>query len=40
MIHYAPYKYIGVVVYDSICRKVELMLQDEALEYIQEQYEG
>lgn len=39
MIHYAPYKYIGVVAYDSICRKVELMLQDEALEYIQEQYE-
>ena len=39
MIHYAPYKYIEVVAYDSICRKVELMLQDEALEYIQEQYE-
>lgn len=39
MIHYAPYKYIGVEYALVYAIEVVYMLQDESLEYIQEQYE-
>ena len=39
LIHYAPYKYIGVEYALVYVIEVVYMLQDESLEYIQEQYE-